>query len=281
MYFFIKLGQSPIINSFGFIIGIAGFVSAIIFYIKAKKDKKPIWTIKTANLIKKGSVNYENLNVKYKDKIVETLSVSRILFFNDGRASICQDDFSKDNPLRIITKGNSIILLDCKIIASNDVNVTINLNRDKNEIPIMFEYLNYQKGAVIEILHSGISSNNINIVGGAKDVKRIEKSFPSSNNHLHKFKLGRKLENKIGLIWASRINYIIQKIESIFCFILGIAMLFIFIIALFSQKHARFYIYSTLFVFLIGGIIYIILGWVLWKRKLPKVLEIFQEEMVD
>lgn len=162
----------------GVTIGIVGIVIGIIvsyyFYRKSLREKAPYWAISSNNLIQGFSSKVQDLQVIFQEKKVENLTISKILFWNNGAETIDKDDIGTINHIRIIPKKN-ILLLDGKILASNNESSQFNvrLNEDENCAYLDFAYLDEKQGAVIQIIHTGTSSQDLEVVGKIKGVKTI------------------------------------------------------------------------------------------------------------
>jgi len=164
-------------NAIGILIGILGLIAAFVFYRKSLILKKPMWGIRTKSIVTNFISEIAFLNIKYRNKQVKNLSFSRLIFWNDGKNPIDNNDISDHNPLGIYVVQEEILILDAKIIEENSSasRIKINLHENKKCINIDFEYLNSNKGFVIELVHTGISSNDLVIKGDIKGVDRMIK----------------------------------------------------------------------------------------------------------
>jgi hypothetical protein len=166
------------------ILGIGGIVIGVIlsvyFYLKSLKIKQPNWTIKSNNLIRGWSGQIENLEIKYENGAVENLTISRIIFWNNGKETIDGDDLQTINPLRIEAKEN-VKILSVSVIENNKISSEFKVTNDKqnNYAIIDFNYLDFQQGAVIQVIHTGKSSGDIFIIGDIKGVKELSKQTPT------------------------------------------------------------------------------------------------------
>lgn len=163
------------------IIGILiGIIASYYFYRKSLKIKEPCWSVRSSNLIQDYSTKVEQLKILYKDEPVENLTISRVLFWNNGSDTIDGSDIKTANPLKIVGAEN-VNILDSTIIASNNASSQIKaiLNKAENSIPIEFDYLDDKQGAVIQIIHTGKTSEDIKVIGDIKGVKKLQHKFPN------------------------------------------------------------------------------------------------------
>ena len=139
--------------------------------------KKPFYLIKSFNLIKGHSSTINNLDIKYKfyddegksvHEEIKSLTTSKILFWNGGRKIINYTDIADSTPLRIVSKKAGKIL-EANIIQESISNPATNINVEPKTNIIYFEFLEPTNGAVIEVLHTGLSSKEIFIEGYIKN----------------------------------------------------------------------------------------------------------------
>lgn len=141
------------------ILAILSIVIAIYFYIKSKKEKKPVYSLQTTKLIENKVSSIDKLNISFADKPVENLSITKLAFWNAGRETIRKNDFVQADRLRIIPVDN-ITIFDYKIDFENDLNnIKIKQKKDSSLI-ITFDYLDINQGVVISVFHNGNTSEN-------------------------------------------------------------------------------------------------------------------------
>lgn len=177
MEFFNQLLQNPVLNGLGFLLGIISLVLGYIFYREGLRLKKPMWNVRSNNLIQDFSSAITDLAILYKGEKVENITISRIIFWNGGKDTINAQDVARTDPLKIIaTEKNT--LLDVKLLSMNNKPslFTVSLQPDKTCALLNFEYLDYNQGAIIQIIHTGKSSYDLNIVGTVKSAK-IQKKY--------------------------------------------------------------------------------------------------------
>ncbi len=184
------LASNPIVDIGGAVIGFLGFILAIFFYIRSQKNKVPCFD-SSSNTIIEGLHNaFEELEVRYKGIAQKQITVTKIVFWNDGRETINKSDLVERDPLRIICpKG--IDILDIQIVNDSAKLNSIaleNQRTDEGEIfySISFEYLDHREYFVTQIIHNGTTSDRFFISGKIKGVKIINEGFrktlPNSNN---------------------------------------------------------------------------------------------------
>lgn len=182
MDFINQLLQNPILNGLGFLLGIISLVLGYIFYREGLRLKKPFWNIKSNNLIKDFSSTITDLAISYKGEKIENITISRIAFWNGGKETINTTDIARTDHLKVIATAENH-LLDTKILSvNNDPSLfSVSLQPDKKSALIDFEYLDYNQGAIIQVIHTGTSSEDINIVGTVKGAKVLKKYLTPAN----------------------------------------------------------------------------------------------------
>jgi hypothetical protein len=155
---------------------IASLLATYYFYRKSVRIKEPYWAIHSNNLIQGYSSKLSDLRVLYKREKVENLTISKVLFWNNGADTIDRLDIMTANQLRI-TGVDKTKLLDVKLLAVNNPSSQFSLEfaDDKSCAYLSFDYLDNKQGAVIQVVHSGISSDDIIVTGDVKGVKALKR----------------------------------------------------------------------------------------------------------
>lgn len=166
-------------------------VLALVFYLKGKRDKEPHWSIQTVNLFKDYSGTVAGLDIQYLGDKVRDLSVSKIVFWNHGALTIDLADLVPADRLRLETKGKGRIL-STKLISTNNKasQPLLSASLEKDQAFLQFEYLDRGQGFVIQVIHEGTSSNDLDVKGAIKGVTRIRRI--DLNEFINKTKTGRR-----------------------------------------------------------------------------------------
>jgi hypothetical protein len=153
----------------GTILGILGLITGYVFYRKSLRVKEPCWAIRSNNLIQDNISQMSGLEIEYKGHEVQTLTVSKVLFWNKGFETINRDDIVAANPLRIKC-SDDVQLLDTKILSENTPSnrFSIEIDDTKSFGNMTFDYMDKDDGVIIQIIHTGTSSSDIAIVGNIK-----------------------------------------------------------------------------------------------------------------
>lgn len=249
--------NSPIAS---FFLAVFGIIIAVVFYYKGKRLKNPTFSIRSFNLVKDFSKKLANLEVFYSGDKVENLTVSKVAFWNDGNETIRQDDIASSDHLKI-NINDKYVLYDVEVLASTNKANQFNIHKENNiSALITFEYLDPNDGAVIQVTHSGLLSEDITITGTIKGA--------GSPTRKHFYSHSRDS-------FVQRI-FLITNMPRRYIFIRG-GLFYaagFFLLATITSSLALRIFYTLL------GIIFImviILG--LFEKGIPKKLKIFGEEI--
>ncbi|MGK7896698.1 MAG: hypothetical protein AB4372_24540 [Xenococcus sp. (in: cyanobacteria)] len=163
-------------NYFLVIASIASIIGLILFFFN--KQRRPFYIVKSFNLIKDSSSTIENFDIKYKTEDVngitnvveiESLTISKILFWNGGRETINKSDIVDSAPVTIASKNPKSKILKSNIIKNSISNEHTNISVDRKTNNILFDFLESGNGVVIEVLHTGSCSDNLSLEGYVKN----------------------------------------------------------------------------------------------------------------
>lgn len=161
------------------IIGVAGivlgFVTSYVFYLIQLKRRELCWSIDSASLIKGYSSLFEKLEILYGGQKIENLTVSKIVIWNNGNETIDGKDIAIPPHIYPRDEENTKIL-DAKIIKTSTLGNGFEIleKSDDSILLFQFDYLDPNQGAVIQIIHTGISVLPFILDGEVKGVKEVE-----------------------------------------------------------------------------------------------------------
>jgi hypothetical protein len=157
---------------------IVGLIPAYYFYVKSIRIKEPVYSIRSGNLISDDTSDFPDLVVSYRGQQVKNFTFSTVLFFNRGALTIDRTDIASLNPLRIVPKDCNI--LDASVFIYNNPSngITLTADEERGGFRIDFEYLNQGDGAILTILHDGVSSENLYVIGDMKEARSIRRVAP-------------------------------------------------------------------------------------------------------
>jgi hypothetical protein len=174
-----NLTSNPWFTILAFGITIASILIAVYFGRKGVRSKDPKYRIKSENFVTDFTNRVQDLQVLYKGKPVSNFTRSEVLFWNDGREAIRASDIPTSDPLRISSKENNEILGHTLVRINNEASQFKVIPNGKSDLNFEFIYLNQGDGAIIQVFHSGKSSEDIEVKGsiiGGKKPQYVESS---------------------------------------------------------------------------------------------------------
>jgi hypothetical protein len=216
----IALASDPLLTVGGFVIGVLGIVLAIVFYFKSKKEKTPCYEVSSDTLIEGIDKALDGLQLRYKGHPQSRITVTKIIFWNDGHETIDKGDLVAIDPVRVICPS-SVTILDIQVTQASFHSNAVSLGDEEKttehtSYPINFEYLDHKNFFIIQIVHNGDERANFSIGGKIKGVDKITLVF----NGTAKFPSTLRLIAQFQKLMASRV--IMKYIgASIYLFLAG------------------------------------------------------------
>ena len=265
------LDQNPWMNLIFLFLALISIIISVVLYIKSKKSRLPFYSIRSINLIKEKISKIKSVEILYEGNKVDNLTISKLAFWNSGKETIDANDVAKLNPVRIIPKHDKIIL-DSEILFTKNTsnNISIDLDKQQNRIDINFDYIDCGEGAVIQIYHTGIDSDDLTIQGDIKSTKGFQEiKYPRS---VYRF------TNLFGKNFTKRIPRKYLK------YILGVAFIIAPLIASFALFQPTELPKTELPIWgkiLMIGSVTIPYWWIgisILRSRIPKGFDIFEED---
>lgn len=95
------LAGGTALNIVSLALGIAGVLSSIYFYIRSKREKRPVFHTKKFQLVKDKVSDVQGLAIMFEGQQVKTLSITKLAFWNAGARTIDRADIVESDPLRV------------------------------------------------------------------------------------------------------------------------------------------------------------------------------------
>lgn len=186
MYIIELITKNPAFPVATFLIGI---LVRTYFYYKSKKTKVLKYDLKSYNLVKDHTSKFTDLNIKYKNEDVKNFTVTKMILWNAGKETLHGKDITTAEPLTLKIKDGFRFLEVSLLNANNEASqISISPIQNNNTINISYDYLDNLDGAVINIIHDAIKSDDIKFSGKIKGLKKIENtSFPKAPDSVYIF----------------------------------------------------------------------------------------------
>jgi hypothetical protein len=162
-----------LLGSVWFVLGVA---VSYIFYRWSIKIKQSCFAMRHNNLVKGYSADYADLKIIYKETTVENLTVSKVLFWNNGNETILKNNIAEKHPIFIFA-NRGVEILDAKMLETNSPasGFSISFSKEVNIVDLGFDYLDSQDGVVIQIIHTGTGqADDLYMTGKVIGGKAIE-----------------------------------------------------------------------------------------------------------
>lgn len=258
---------NPLWTLAALVITIAAVIISIIFYLKGRKVRKPTYYIRSHNLVADLSSRL-NKQLFYGDASIVNLTVSRVGFWNAGAETIEWGNTVESDPIRIESIG------DCDILDANVIKEINTINKfrvdliSKRQVNILFNFLDKGQGGAIQVIHTGKGNSDIKIDGFIKGAGKPVASYTKGRviKVLDKIFSQSKQPQPTKPQPAK-----VRRSMAIFSFFAALMMLLI----VFSQDAISDKLFGV-----VSFIIYAYFGYILLKRRVPKGLEIIEEEEI-
>lgn len=201
------LNANPWLNFLFLILAVASIIVSVILYLSSRKEKCLVYATRNFNLIHRSVVQIPGLSIKYEDKNIDTLTLSKIAFWNKGKGTINNIDIAPTDKVSISPKEDITILTAAIAYKSRDSN-NFSLEKILNGIIVNFDYIDFHQGVIIDVYHTGHDIESIILKGtvkGGHDLRAgnisesylIDKifdpiidSFPRPHNKILRYSLG-------------------------------------------------------------------------------------------
>ena len=231
----------------GLIIGLVGISLTIIQYVK-RKTKRLYYKTEGMNITSNLSREIEPLQMCYNKKKINSLTYTRLLFWNEGTVTINRNDIAQADPLYIVARDD-VKIYDARIMKNTKESnlFSVELNKMGNKIKLEFDYIDKDDATLIRIIHNGTKNNDIYMEGYVK-------GFGKPKDHV-KSKLN---------IFVKRLDNISRNFFHIFIAILSSLSVFLFIGAMVAlvngTKYGKFIVIPIALIILTSVLMLIILS---------------------
>lgn len=169
------LNNNQWLNLIFLFLALISIILTLIFYLKSKKKKQPIYTIKSFSLIREKLTKLKDVKITYKEEDIDNLTLTKIALWNKGNDTINSYDVAPKDWIRVeINNEYDILESEIIFIKKNANNFKIDLNENRKIIRINFDYFHTNEGFIFQFYHTGKSSQNIKVLGTIKGVNKIE-----------------------------------------------------------------------------------------------------------
>jgi hypothetical protein len=258
------------LNLIFLILALIGVIVSIFLYRKSNKRKRPVFAIRSINVISEDIKRIGGVEINYKSDIIDNLTVTKVAFWNSGNDTINDIDQAPTDKLRI-ELDNQYTILESELLFQSSNTNNIRINNSNNKIYIQFDYLDSNEGGIIKFIHTGKKSSDVKMKGtfkGSDKLKYINTGI---------FNLGNAMVVSLSVLGAKidppknrrLVQQIFPWIVLVTGLIIGIGGAFFF-----STDHTERLVLSTF------GAGYSLLGLIMifGRIKLPKGFDLFYDD---
>ncbi len=252
----------------GIIIGIG--ISILTYKLSIKKPI-PSYQRHSLEIIRKNQLELsKDIKISYKDTLVENLTKIEIVFWNQGKDTLKNENIVVDDPL-LFKFSDDTIILSAKIIKqTRDINKSyIKISKTNPNIAHFgFDYLDQNDGMIFEIIHTDIKIYP-EIMGTIKGIPEGMQNF----GQVDLFS-SRNCKNKLVCLLNSKLLlFLLMSFMGIFLILIGIYPSILETIQTYNVLFSSSEIIRIFFI--VVGIFYFILPILVFlqkRKRFPKKL---------
>lgn len=163
-------------NAISLALGFIGLAASIYFYLRSKREKRPVFLTRTFPLVKNSVGAIPGLAISFNEKPIKSLSLTRLAFWNAGSETINWADIVRSDPLRVEVEGGDLVVgAKLSFVKRDSTDIALHIEGDR--VLVLFEYLDRFDGAVLDIYHA--KSAEISLVGTIKGSAPIRIANPA------------------------------------------------------------------------------------------------------
>ncbi len=154
------------------LITVFSVVITIFIALKNRTIKRISYRFSSYGIIRNHNNELQYLTIKYKDNVINDLTISKISLWNSGNSIIEYNDLVTSIPLAV-SGSEFCTILDCSILNTNEKSNLFEIVKVDNKILINFEYIDTNQGLIIQIIHTGTDLHVEGKIKGGESLKDI------------------------------------------------------------------------------------------------------------
>ena len=155
-----------------------GVIVSYIFHRAGLRSREPTYALRSTNLIRDFTSRLEALEIRYAGDRIPNLTATKVAFWNNGKATIGGTDIADADPLAIRLRDGYKIL-DASLSSQSNAasQLSLELSDDAESVLVQFDYLDQSDGWVIQILHTGKVSDDVEVQGTVKWAMKLQRAL--------------------------------------------------------------------------------------------------------
>ena len=161
-----SITQNPWFAISGWIIAVVSIIITIVLYKRSQRDKKPYYCTLSTNVFQGLTKHIPDLTVHFSGytQPIPCLTITKLIFWNAGKATIEKNDVAKSDPLNIICTDGVLILKADIIKASGPPNCfSETVAQDRKRVSVSFDHIDHGEGVEILLFHTGATGRDIKL----------------------------------------------------------------------------------------------------------------------
>lgn len=139
----------------GTIVGLAGIVLAVVFYLRASRKPRLAFQNNHVTLVGGGGAGFpDEVEIRFGGTVVPSVTTSTLVIWNCGDRTISGEDVVTSDPLRVEVSDGGKILKHRVHKQTRSVNGWNVDQPSPNRLDLSFDYLDPSDGICLEITHS-------------------------------------------------------------------------------------------------------------------------------
>jgi hypothetical protein len=152
-----------------------GILVALSLYLLSRKEKEPVFSISTPDLVAQTVPGEEKLKIIWENKEIQNAASVKVAIWNDGSQFIDKNDFASTEPMRIVPSGKvSILAVQMLKTSRSNLRFDTTIETSPDGIGSVLikikgdEALEKFDGVLFHILFSGSQNINWKVIGRIK-----------------------------------------------------------------------------------------------------------------
>lgn len=156
---------------------------------RANRDPKLRCRISVSGLFREVGTGYGGVEVLVHGKQIQSLYVTRVAVWNEGRGSLRREDMvTKDQLSIVFPEGDDIV--DARVFTqtSESVDATVNSLTNPGKVTLSADLLNFDEGFVVQVLHRWTKQEKIRVTGTVANCGKVDIAYdPKPVSHARRF----------------------------------------------------------------------------------------------
>lgn len=218
---------NPWIGIINLVLALSAIIAAYIFYRRTKVVKKLLYSRKSVTVFTNISEHISDLTVSHADTDINSLTITKLLFWNGGTVTVHDSDIADADPVVIRSSRNVKILSASIDVVDNKAN-KFDVRRETNEAitSVDFDFIEKREGLTFVVIHTGTKSDDIfmdgTVIGTGKVRYKKQPGIDYDNDIRVPFTLILAVAGVIGASWLFDLTGGLVAVATVLSFITSV-----------------------------------------------------------